>query len=103
MQGENFVKLVGKITRPSLKTVGDNNVSLFKATLAIPAQDSNGYQYMNISSFFCADALGELPTNTFISVQGHIEQRPYDGKCRHCGGYDRKFWTEVVVDNFIKL
>jgi hypothetical protein len=103
MEGENYVKLVGKIIRPDFKTVGDYNSSLFKATLAIPVPDSKAYQYIKVSSFKCADALGDLPANTFISAQGHIEERSYDGKCRHCGGFDKKYWTEVVIDNFIKL
>lgn len=100
MQGENFVKLRGKITNSSVKLVGDHNSSLFKARLAIPAVDFNGYQYIKISSFKCAESLGELPAGTFIELHGHIEERDYPGKCRHCGGHDKKFWTEVQVDYF---
>jgi hypothetical protein len=103
MNGENFVKLRGKIIKPSFKYVGDNNTGLFKATLAIPVQDFDGNQYINIASFQCSEVLNDLPKNSFVEIQGHIEQRSYDGKCRHCGGYDKKYWTEVVVDNFVKL
>jgi len=103
MEGENFVRLKGKITNPSIKMVGDYNSSLFKANLAIPAVGSDGHQYIKIASFSCAEELGELPNGSFIEVHGHIEERTYNGKCRHCGGYDRKFWTEVQVDYFKRL
>ena len=102
MEGLNFVRLKGKVTKPNVKIVGDNS-SLFKATLAIPSPDGNGFQYVKLSSFKYAESLGELKSGTFIEVHGHIEENAYNGKCRHCGGYDRKYWTEVVIDNFIKL
>lgn len=100
MEGKNFVELVGKIIKPSVKMVGDNNTLLFKATLAIPAPNG-GFQYQEIASFNCAEALGELKAGTFIKLNGHIEKRSYDTQCRHCGGPDKKFWMEVVVDNFV--
>ncbi len=100
MQGENFVRLKGKIRNPSVKFVGDNNSKLFKGSLAIPVADFNAYQYIKVSSFKCADGLGDLPKDTFIEVHGHIEERSYEGQCKHCGGYDRKYWTEVQIDYF---
>jgi len=103
MEGENFVRLKGKIINPSIQVVGDYNSSLFKASLAIPAVDHNGYQYIKISSFKCAEGLSLLPKNTFVEIHGHIEERSYNGVCRHCGGYDKKFWTEVQVDYFRKI
>jgi len=103
MEGENFVRLKGKITRSSIKMVGDYNSNLFKATLAIPAVDSNNYQYIKISSFKCADGLSDLPKNTFVEIHGHVEERVYSGICRHCGGHDKKFWTEVQVDYFREI
>ena len=103
MQGENFVRLKGKIIKPDLKFVGDYGSSLFKATLAIPVSDGDGNQYVKISSFKHADALGELSRGSFVEIHGHIEENVYNGKCRHCGGDGKKYWTEVVVDNFIKL
>lgn len=100
MQGENFVRLKGEIRNPSTKMVGANNSKLFKGTLAIPATDFDGYQYIKISSFACAEALEELSSGTFVEIHGHIEERSYEGQCRHCGGYDRKFWTDVQIDYF---
>jgi len=102
MEGKNFVELVGKIKNPVIKMVGQDNNWLFKGTLAIPAPPPNkGHQFIKISSFQCAQALSEVKENTFIKINGHIEEHVYDGQCRLCGGYEKKYWTEVVIDNFV--
>lgn len=101
MIGENFVSLTGKITYPNLKTVGMNNNSLLNAKLAIPTGNGKN-QYIKIAAWGpTAEALAELSEETFIKLHGHIEERSYDGKCRHCKGYSKTYWTNVVVDNFI--
>ena len=101
MEGENFVILKGKISYPSLKTVGVNNTSLFKASVGVPMNDPGKFQYVKVAAWrSVAESLGELPQGTFIKAHGHIEERSYDGKCKHCGGYDKKFWTEVIIDSF---
>lgn len=101
--GENFVKLTGQIKYPELKVVGQYNSNLFKGKLAIPVQDQNGrFQYLKIAAWNdIAKALSEAG-ESYVTIHGHIEERSYDGKCRHCGGPDKKYWTEVVVDNFVK-
>lgn len=103
MEGENFVRLRGKILYPELKTVGQHNSKLFKGKLAIPIagqQDRN--QWLKIAAWnSVAEGLGALQEGTFVKLHGHIEERSYDGKCKHCSGYDKKYWTEVVVDNFV--
>ena len=105
MEGENFVNLVGKITWPEFKVVGERASKLFKAKLAIPIANSDGKsQYLKIAGWNAmAEALNEVGEDKFIKVHGHREERSYDGKCKHCGGADIKYWTEVVVDNFIVL
>jgi hypothetical protein len=102
--GENFVKLTGTIKYPELKTVGAGNYSLFKGKLAIPVQDKEGrFQYLKIAAWNdLAEALNEVG-DRYITIHGHIEERSYDGKCRHCGGPEKKYWTEVVVDNFVPV
>lgn len=98
--GENFVRLKGEITKPNIKTVG-NNSKVFNAVLAIPANYPNdGEQFIKISSFSCAEGLSEVPKGSFVEIHGHIEERYFDGKCKHCGGSDRKYWTQVSVDYF---
>ena len=100
MEGDNFVILKGKIHSYDVKTVGDHNSILFKGKLAIPI---NGrVQYMKIASWgSTAEALGEVPKGSFIHIHGHIEESSFNGKCRHCGGPEKKYWTEVLVDNFV--
>lgn len=100
MEGSNFVELVGKIIYPDFKTVGSGS-KLFKAKLAIPLNEGR-FQYIKVAGWnTIAEALGELPENTFIKVHGHIEERRYEGKCKSCGGAEYKYWTEVLVDNFV--
>jgi len=103
MIGENFVSLTGKIVYPNLKTVGVSNNSLLNAKLAIPTGQGKN-QYVKVAAWGAtADAIAELPKDTFIKLHGHIEERSYDGKCRHCNGFSKMYWTNVVIDNFIVL
>jgi len=102
MIGENFVSLTGKIEYPNLKQVGTNNTSLFNAKLSIPTQPDGKNQYIKIVAWgITAEAMNEVAKTAFVKIHGHIEERSYDGKCKHCGGLDKKFWTNVVVDNFV--
>ncbi len=100
--GENFVILSGHIVDANLKIVGKNNSSMLKAKVAIPVKDkSNRYQYCKISAWgFNAETLGALDKSKIVRILGHIEERSFDGSCRFCNGYSKKFWTEVVVDTF---
>jgi len=106
MEGTNFVELKGKVIYPSFKTVGSNNSKLFKGKLAIPVGDAEGgrFQYIKIAAWNnLAELMNDLPQDAFVKVHGHIEERSYDGKCKHCGGAEKKYWTEVLVDNFIQV
>jgi len=99
MEGENFVSLKGKISWPDYKLVGQNETPLFKAKLGIDT--GNGVQYIKISAWSSlAEALSMIEKDAYIHIHGHIEERTYDGACKHCKGLDKKYWTEVVVDNF---
>lgn len=101
MVGENFVSLTGKVIYPNLKSVGMNNNSLLNAKLAIPTGNGND-QHVKVAAWGAtAEAIAELPKDTFIKLHGHIEERSYDGKCRHCNGFSKVYWTNVVIDNFI--
>lgn len=101
MKGENFVTLVGKISRPTIKQVGQYNTSLFKGSIAIPT-DRGTFQYLKVAAWAdIAETLYEVGEVAMIKVHGHIEESSYDGKCRHCGGSEKKYWTEVVIDNFV--
>ena len=103
MEGENFVSLKGTIQWPEVKRVGQNNTSLFKGKLAIPFGEGKS-QYLKIAAWAeTAESLGDLPKDTSIHIHGHIEERSYDGKCKHCQGVEKKYWTEVLIDNFVVL
>jgi hypothetical protein len=103
MQGENFVSLKGTLQWPELKQVGQNNTSLFKAKLAIPFDEGKS-QYLKIAAWNeMAEGLNDVPKDAMIHIHGHIEERSYDGACKHCRGQEKKYWTEVVVDNFTVL
>ena len=101
MIGENWVKLRGYIKSPELKTVGPYDSSLFKAKLAIPVnKEETEFQYLHVASFECADALSQVSRDKQISIHGHIEDNAFTSRCRHCGGYDKRFWYEIIIDAF---
>lgn len=100
MEGENFVSLKGQVTNLKLKTVGTYNSIVINGRMTIPINGKA--QYIKISAWdSVAEGLNDLSSNSFIHIHGHIEERSYDGKCRHCGGSEKKYWTEVVIDNFV--
>ena len=102
MDGENFVSLKGYIRQSTLKMVGDHNSILFKGKLAIPIGGKE--QYIKIGAWSSiAEGLNELPKNSFVHIHGHIEESSYNGKCRYCNGSEKKYWTEVIIDNFIVI
>lgn len=102
MDGENFVSLKGWIQQSDLKSVGDRNSLLFKGKFAIPINGKT--QYIKIAAWgTIAEALFIVPLKGFIHIHGHIEESSYDGRCRYCNGAEKKYWTEVVIDNFVML
>ncbi len=99
--GENFVTLRGSVSRGSYKEVGQFNTGLFKGSLAIPTPKGTK-QYLKIAAWAeLAEALRDTDPSAVIKIHGHIEESSYDGKCRHCNGPEKKYWTEVIVDNFV--
>jgi len=103
MNGENFVILKGRLTKVNVKTIGQYNSNKLSARLAIPSPNpGTNPQYVKIAAFgTLADAMSLVDKDKFVKIHGHIEEQHYDGRCRHCGGHDRKYWTEVLVDNFV--
>lgn len=102
MDGENFVSLKGTLQWPELRTVGQNNTKLFKAKLKIPIGDKA--QYLKVAAWNdIAENLADVAKEQFIHIHGHVEERSYDGACKHCSGQEKKYWTEVVIDNFATI
>lgn len=100
MEGDNFVLLRGTISSGSFKLVGQFNTPLFKGKVVIPT-NNGGKQFIKISAWnTMATALNDIDPKALVKIHGHIEESSYDGKCKHCSGLDKKYWTEVVVDNF---
>lgn len=98
--GENFVKLVGKITYKSVTEY--NGYASFKCKLAVPIREQ--FQYVKVDAWGdLAEQLGELPNGTWIKVHGHIAETSYDSKCRYCQGSSKAYWTSVGIDNFVVL
>lgn len=100
--GENFVSLKGKIFDRDLKSVGSKGTSLFKGKIKIPMRGEESS--IKISAWGeTAEGLNEVPKNKMVHVQGRIEERVYDGQCRHCKGPEKKYWSEVVVETFAEI
>ena len=98
--GENIVKLIGKITYKEVNTYGDN--LNFRCKLAVPIEER--FQYIKITAWGkLAEALSELPNNSYIKLFGHIEESSYEVKCKYCNGPSKAYWTTIVVDNFVLL
>jgi hypothetical protein len=98
MIGENLIYLRGYIKKPEYSIVGPYDSPMFKSLLAIPT--ASGYQNLRLSSFSCADGLGKLKQGTPVFIEGHIEDKSFTVRCRHCKGYEKRAWYEIVVDNF---
>jgi len=106
MQGKNFVELQGQIKWPDFKYTA-NGKPYIKFKVAVPVKKQNGEEFMNYVKAAAwdstAEAINDLGENAWVKVHGRVSERSYDGKCKHCHGDDKKYWTEVVVDNFVKM
>lgn len=102
-QGENFVNFKGVLGKPFLKKVGaSSGVSMLKSQLRINiAGNSKKSQELGIMAWgTVADGLKDAGEGALVHIHGHIEEKSYDGKCKHCGADEKRYITEFVVDNF---
>ena len=109
MKGLNSVKMAGFLMYPKLTTTA-SGYPKFTGRISIPityqreGEEIESRAFQNISAFGpVAEGLGELMQDTPIQIDGVINTRSYDGRCKHCGETDKKYWTEVQVHNFIVL
>lgn len=107
MEGINFVKLKGFLSNPKPATTA-NGYSRFTARVAVPVvyEKAGETHEIMISHNICAwgataEGLGELAVDTPIEVTGHINTRSYKGRCKSCSAEEKKYWTEVQVNNFV--
>lgn len=98
---KNFVELIGKLKYKRFTTL-DNGSCCLKCKIAVSSSDNPGiYQYINIGAWgTMAEALNGLSNFCVLKIFGHIEEQVYEGQCKHCKGYEKKYYTEVIVDNF---
>lgn len=109
MKGMNSVKMSGYLMYPKLSTTA-NGYPKFTGRISIPVtymregQEIESKVYHNICAFGpVAEGLGELIKDTPIQIEGTLSTRGYDGRCKQCGGTDKKYWTEVQINTFIIL
>jgi len=108
-EGINSVRMSGFLKYPQL-TATANGYPQFKGKIAIPisytrnGEEVNTQIYHNICAWGpAAEGLGELLQDTPIEIDGSVNTKSYNGKCKHCQGEDKKYWTEIQVNNFIIL
>jgi len=109
MKGLNSVKMSGFLMYPKLSTTA-SGYPKFTGRIAIPITFKRGDEevetkiYHNISAFGpAAEGMGELIENTPIQIDGSVNTSSYNGKCKQCGGVEKKYWTEIQINNFIIL
>ena len=107
MIGDNFIELQGYVRRPALSET-NNGYTCFKGEVAVPftykdkasGVEKEGFNRFNVIAWGpIAQSLGELQEETPVRVQGLLQTRSYDGSCKKCGSQEKKYWTEVKVDN----
>lgn len=104
MEGRNFVELVGQIRWPELNYTVNGNAR-FKCKVAVPFTTKDGelkHEFHSVVAWGnIAEDLAQLSEDTKIKVHGRINSRSFMGKCPHCKEEQKRYWTEVVVDNFV--
>jgi len=111
MDGQNFVQLVGFVKYPELRETANGNF-LFQGKIAIPythkdkesGQMKEALNYVKVSAWGeVAQELARLADNTPVKVQGRFNERSYNSNCKGCGAAEKKYWTDVLVENFITV
>lgn len=109
MEPNNFVELVGYMRYPQLQETRNGNLK-FQGKVAIPFQytdrtsgeQKEGNNYVKISAWGdLAQSLGDVEDGTPVRVHGVYNERSYDGNCKSCGAAEKKYWTDVLVNNFV--
>ena len=109
VNGSNFVQLSGFLKFPSLKETNNGNFR-FQGKIAVPftfkdretGETKQGSNYVKISAWGdVAQELSNLAEDTPVRVEGVLSERSYPGNCKKCGQEEKKYWTDVVVDNFV--
>lgn len=109
MEGNNFVELSGFMKYPELKETRNGNFH-FQGKVAIPfsykdrqtGEQKDGNRYVKVSAWGdLAQDLGGVNDGTPVRVQGTFNERSYDGACKSCAAPEKKYWTDVLLNNFV--
>lgn len=109
MEGNNFVELVGYLRYPQVQETRNGHTK-YQAKVAVPflyrdkqtGEEKEGNNYIKISAWNeLAQALAEVEEGTPVRVHGVFNERSYDGNCKECGCIEKKYWTDVLVNNFV--
>jgi single-stranded DNA-binding protein len=109
MDGNNFVELVGFLNNPQLKETRNGNYH-FQGKVAVPfsykdkatGDQKEGSKYIKISAWGdLAQELSSVSDGASVKVHGVFNERSYDGSCKSCGTPEKKYWTDVLVNNFV--
>ena len=103
-KGQNFVQLEGELMWPEFKATGTGKLFCkFKMAIPFELRDGNVVKhYVKCAAWEgIAEALQDVEQGSWLKVTGRVNERSYDGKCKHCHSEEKKYWTEVVIDNFV--
>lgn len=107
MLGMNSVVMTGFIRNTKYVEVRED-LYKFTAKIELPVVIDNGSEHKEFSiSYFIiswgdvAESMKELVEGTPIKISGKLNVRSYDSKCNACGAPVRKYWTDIVVNNFV--
>jgi single-stranded DNA-binding protein len=111
MEGNNFVELVGFLRYPELRET-KNGYFQFQGKVAVPftftdkatGEQKESAKYIKISAWGdLAQELASVQDETPIKVHGVYNERSYDGRCKSCQAVEKKYWTDVLVNNYVLL
>lgn len=108
MDGKNEVYLTGFLKYAEVFPTSTGGHRL-KAKISVPfvykdkesGMQKEGSKYYKIAAWNdIAEDLGGLAEGTPIEIVGTLNERSYQGNCKSCGADEKKYWSDVVVDNF---
>jgi hypothetical protein len=102
--GTNFVQLEGELMWPEFKATGTGKLFCkFKVAIPFELRDGNVVKhYVKCAAWeSVAQALQDVEQGSWLKVTGRVNERSYMGKCNDCHSEQKKYWTEVVIDNFV--
>lgn len=111
VDGKNFVELQGTIKWPEFKETR-NGYQLFKGKIAVPFKwtDKASGEEKEGSSYYSFVVWGELAVEMSslkegvpVLIQGALQSRSYEANCKSCAAPEKKYWTDVLIDNFMEV